>query len=152
MFMFDCFGRTAPLEKESLPQRKTKGSAGYDFFAREPFVIPAKETVKIATGIKCFIKDGFVLKIYPRSSLGFKYRLSLCNTTGVIDSDYYNNPENDGHIYIKLYNPTCNDIHIKSGEAYAQGIFERFYLAEEDEVTAERVGGIGSTNTIREEK
>lgn len=129
-----------------LPARKTKGSAGYDFTTPCDLVIMPHSEATIKTGIKCQIGEGFVLKIYPRSSLGFKFRMSLDNTVGIIDSDYYNNPKNEGHILIKVYNPSDQTIYINKGEAYAQGIFEQFFLAEEAEVTAERVGGIGSTN------
>lgn len=129
-----------------LPRRATKGSAGYDFFAHcDTVVMPCSDAL-IRTGIKCEIKEGYVLEVYPRSSLGFKHRISLCNTVGIIDSDYYNNEKNEGHIMIKLYNPTSETITIHKGEAFAQGIFKEFFLAEEEEVTAERNGGIGSTN------
>jgi dUTP pyrophosphatase len=129
-----------------LPKRATKGSAGYDFFLPYSLSIRPHSEVKIPTGYKCKIEEGYVLQIYPRSSLGFKYRLHLDNTVGIIDSDYYNNEKNEGHIIIKLYNPSNKTVEIHAGEAYAQGIFGEFYLAEEEEVTAERKGGMGSTN------
>ena len=129
-----------------LPVRKTKGSAGYDFSVPCTYVIQPRGYATIRTGIKCKLEDGFVLKLYPRSSLGFKFGVHLCNTVGIIDSDYYNNPKNEGHILIKIHNPSNKTIELKTGEAFAQGIIERFYLAEENEVTTERTGGIGSTN------
>ena len=86
-----------------MPKRATKGSAGYDFFAPETFSLNPKETIKIATGIRAKIADGWVLAIFPRSGLGFKYRLTLDNTVGIIDSDYFN-AENEGHIFIKMTN------------------------------------------------
>ena len=130
----------------SLPVRKTKGSAGYDFITPCDLVILPHSEALIKTGIKCKIDEGYVLKLYPRSSLGFKFRMSLDNTVGIIDSDYYNNVKNEGHIMLKVFNPSDKTIEIKAGESYAQGIFSEFFTAEEDEVTAERVGGIGSTN------
>lgn len=129
-----------------LPVRKTKGSAGYDFITPCDLVLRPRSDTLIITGIKCKIDDGYVLKLYPRSSLGFKFRMSLDNTVGIIDSDYYNNQKNEGHILIKVHNPSNRIIEIKAGEAYAQGIFSEFFTAEEAEVTTERVGGIGSTN------
>ena len=129
-----------------LPKRATRGSAGYDFFAPFDFVIKPHSSIKIPTGIKSFIENGFVLEVYPRSSLGFKHRVMLCNTVGIIDSDYYNNSSNEGHIFIKLYNQSDKAVEISEGESFAQGIFKEFCLAEEDEVTENRVGGIGSTN------
>lgn len=129
-----------------LPRRATKGSAGHDFFTPCDLVITPHSTAFIKTGIKCQIDEGFVLEVYPRSSLGFKYRVSLSNTVGIIDSDYYNNEKNEGHIMIKLYNPNSNPITIKRGEAFAQGIFKQFFVADEEEITTERVGGMGSTN------
>lgn len=133
-------------ENTQIPRRATKGSAGYDFRVPCDTIIKPNSEALIRTGIKCQIEEGHVLKIYPRSSLGFKYRLHLCNTVGIIDSDYYNNPKNEGHIMIKLFNPTDSAIVLHKGEAFAQGIIEQFFLAEEEEITVERVGGIGSTN------
>lgn len=132
-------------EDLQLPKRATKGSAGYDFFAPFDIIIPPHSTLKFVTGVKCQIEDGYVLELYPRSSLGFKHRLSLNNTVGIIDSDYYNNKDNEGHIQCKFYNPNDYEVVIKEGEAYMQGIFKEFFLADEEEVTEERVGGIGST-------
>lgn len=129
-----------------LPVRKTKGSAGYDFTTPFEIALRPHSDAVLKTGIKCQIEEGYVLKLYPRSSLGFKYRMSLDNTVGIIDSDYYNNPKNEGHILIKVHNPSDQTIIIHKGEAYAQGIIEQFFLAEEAEVTTERTGGIGSTN------
>lgn len=134
------------LDSMELPQRATKGSAGYDFKAPFEIVIPPHSTVKFGTGVKCHIEDGYVLELYPRSSLGFKHRLALNNTVGIIDSDYYNNKNNEGHIQCKFYNPNDYPINIKKGEAYMQGIFKEYFLAEEEDITTERVGGIGSTS------
>lgn len=129
-----------------LPKRATKGSAGYDFFAPFDFSLEPRETIKIPTGIKAKIADGFVLKEYLRSSLGFKYRVRLDNTVGIIDSDYYNNEKNEGHIFIKITNEGNKTLEVKKGDAFCQGIFSEYFLAEEEEVTEERTGGIGSTS------
>ena len=90
------------------------------------------------------MKDNIVLKLYPRSGLGFKYRVRLENTVGVIDSDYYYS-DNEGHIQVKLTNEGSKPMTVHKGEAYMQGIFSEYLLAVEDEVTEERNGGFGST-------
>lgn len=130
-----------------LPKRATTGSAGYDFFSPIELNIKPNTTVKIPTGVRCKIKKNYVLQIYPRSSLGFKYRLQLDNTTGIIDSDYFYS-DNEGHIFIKITNDTheFKTVELKQGEAFAQGIFNKYYLAKEDKVKVKRNGGMGSTN------
>lgn len=129
-----------------MPKRATSGSAGYDFYA--PFDISLKpgQTVKIPTGIRVKIDDGWVLKIYPRSGLGFKYRLQLNNTVGIIDSDYYNS-DNEGHIFIKITNDSNEDkaFSVKAGEGFAQGIFVEYGITVDDEADGVRNGGFGST-------
>ena len=132
-----------------LPRRATKGSAGYDFYAPFTFTLLPGETIKIPTGIKCRMNPGWVLKLYPRSSLGFKHRISLDNTVGIIDQDYYNNPNNEGHIFIKItYNKPLSApaLTIHKGDAFAQGLFIEYGITEDDETTDERIGGMGSTN------
>lgn len=133
-------------QRIKMPKRATIGSAGYDFYA--PFDIELKpgETIKVPTGIRVKISDGWVLTLYPRSGLGFKYRLQLNNTVGIIDSDYYGS-SNEGHIYIKITNDTNENriISIKEGEGFAQGIFLPFGITEDDEVSEIRDGGFGST-------
>lgn len=128
-----------------LPKRATKGSAGYDFFAPFDFSLKAHETIKIPTGIRVIIDEGYLLQIFPRSSLGFKYRLQLDNTVGIIDSDYYH-AKNEGHIMIKMTNNSEEEINIRKGEAFAQGIFTEYGITYDDEASEERVGGFGSTN------
>lgn len=129
-----------------MPKRATSGSAGYDFYA--PFDISLKpgQTVKIPTGIRVKIDDGWVLKIYPRSGLGFKYRLQLNNTVGIIDSDYYNS-DNEGHIFIKITNDSNEEkaFSVKAGEGFAQGIFVEYGITVDDEADGVRNGGFGST-------
>ena len=128
-----------------LPKRATTGSAGYDFTSPIDFVIKPGEMIKIPSGIRCYIEEGYVLNIYPRSSLGFKYQMTLANTTGIIDADYYN-ALNEGHIIVALVNRGNKDIVIKKGDRVVQGIFLKFYTAEEEEVTNKRQGGFGSSN------
>lgn len=130
-----------------LPKRATVGSAGYDFFVPIDLNIVPYTTAKIPTGIRCKIKKNYVLQVYPRSGLGFKYRLQLDNTVGIIDSDYYNS-DNEGHIFIKITNDTHENktIELKQGDGFAQGIFNKYYLAKESKVKAKRNGGFGSTN------
>lgn len=128
-----------------LPKRATKGSAGYDFFAPETFSLNPKETIKIATGIRAKIADGWVLAIFPRSGLGFKYRLTLDNTVGIIDSDYFN-AENEGHIFIKMTNLGDKTLTVEKGKAFAQGVFLPFGITVDDSCDAERTGGFGSTD------
>ena len=131
-----------------LPKRATAYSAGYDFYAPMGFKLMPNETVKIPTGIKVQLDSDKVLLVVPRSSLGFKYRLQLDNTIGVIDSDYYNNKNNEGHIFIKLTNDSRNKkvLEIKKGEAIAQGIISQYFLTDDDDSKSLREGGIGSTN------
>ena len=128
-----------------LPRRATAGSAGYDFFAPEEFTLAPNQTAKIATGIRVRIDEGWVLKIYPRSSLGFKYRLRLDNTVGIIDSDYFN-ADNEGHIFIKITNCGDKTLTVEKGKAFAQGVFVEYGITVDDDCLLERTGGFGSTD------
>lgn len=132
-----------------LPKRATKGSAGYDFFTPFKITLLPKASVKIPTGIRVKIDDGWVLKIYPRSGLGFKFRLQLDNTVGIIDSDYYYS-DNEGHIIIKLTNDTNENktLEIEAGTAFAQGIFVEYGITIDDECETLRNGGFGSTSKL----
>ena len=129
-----------------LPKRATKGSAGYDFYAPFDIVLKPGETIKIPTGIRSNMEEGWVLKIYPRSGLGFKYRLQLNNTVGIIDSDYYFS-DNEGHIMIKITNDSNEGktVEVKKGDGFAQGIFVEYGITFDDDVSEERNGGFGST-------
>lgn len=129
----------------SLPKRATSGSAGYDFFAPKEYTLLPGETVKIPTGIRVKIDDGWVLTIFPRSSLGFKYKLRLDNTVGIIDSDYYY-AENEGHIFIKLTNCGDKPLTIEKGKAFAQGVFLEYGVTYDDDCDGVRTGGFGSTD------
>ena len=130
-----------------LPKRATKGSAGYDIYSPIDFTLAPNETIKIATGIRAYMEEGWVLKIYPRSGLGFKYRLGLNNTVGIIDQDYYYS-DNEGHVQIKLTNASTEGktVTVKAGEAFAQGIFLEYGITYDDDVQEVRNGGFGSTN------
>ncbi|MCR0567565.1 deoxyuridine 5'-triphosphate nucleotidohydrolase [[Clostridium] innocuum] len=130
-----------------LPQRATKGSAGYDFFAPAAFTLNPKETLKIPTGIRAEIQEGWVLQLFPRSSLGFTYRLQFNNTVGIIDSDYYES-DNEGHIFIKMMNASTEGkiVQLHAGDGFAQGIFLPFGICEDDAAQERRNGGFGSTN------
>ncbi len=130
-----------------LPKRATVGSAGYDFFAPGDFELWPGEQITIPTGIRVSMREGWVLQVFPRSGLGFKYRLQLNNTVGIIDSDYYCS-DNEGHIFIKLTNDskTADTVSVKALSAFAQGIFTMFGITEDDECSAARNGGFGSTS------
>lgn len=144
----DSFGYEPKTEYEALklPKRATTGSAGYDFFSPIDFALAPGETIKIPTGIRAKIDDGWVLKIYPRSGLGFKFRLQLNNTVGIIDSDYYNS-DNEGHIFIKITNDSNEGktVNVKAGEGFAQGIFLEYGITVDDDTDEIRNGGFGST-------
>lgn len=134
-----------------LPGRATRGSAGYDFFAPFSFALAPGETIKIPTGIRVRIDEDWVLKIYPRSGLGFKYRLQMNNTVGIIDSDYFNS-DNEGHIFIKMTNDTNEGrtVEVARGTGFAQGIFVEYGITVDDEASGVRNGGLGSTTVHRE--
>lgn len=129
-----------------VPKRATRYSAGYDFYAPYDFTLQAGETILIPTGVKVQLDVDKFLAIVPRSSLGFKYRCQLNNTVGIIDSDYFDNEKNEGHIFVKMTNNGDKEFSIKKGEAFCQGIILQYFLTEDDDSCAEREGGIGSTN------
>ena len=130
------------------PKRATAGSAGYDFSAPVAIVLKPGETIKIPTGIRARMDEDWVLCLFPRSGQGFKYRLQLNNTVGIIDSDYYNNEDNEGHIMIALLNFGNETVTLEKGERVAQGIFSKYLLTNDDDATGVRTGGIGSTGTM----
>ena len=141
------FERVSSNPTATIPIRSTSGSAGYDFVSTQNCMLRPGETVKINTGIKCMMPEDTVLLIVPRSSSGIKRHLRLANTVGVIDSDYYNNEDNEGEIIIALNNYGDNDVHILEGERIAQGIILK-YCVTDDVVETKRTGGIGSTGVI----
>ena len=129
-----------------LPRRATAGSAGYDFFTPAGIAVNPGETIKIPTGIRAWMEPGWVLKCYPRSGLGFKYRLQLDNTVGIIDSDYFYS-DNEGHMFIKVTNDghEGKTLTLEAGDGFAQGIFVEYGITVDDEATEVRNGGFGST-------
>ena len=129
-----------------LPKRATKGSAGYDFYTPFSFTLKPGETIKIPTGIRAKMEEDWVLKLYPRSGLGFKFRLQLNNTVGIIDSDYFNS-DNEGHIFAKITNDSNEDkiISLDKGAGFMQGIFLEYGITVDDDADGVRNGGFGST-------
>ena len=138
--MYDAY------DEVKLPKRATKGSAGYDFFAPAGFELAPGETILLPTGVRARMDEGWVLLLYPRSGLGFKYRLQLNNTVGVIDSDYFG-AKNEGHIMLKLTNDSNEGrtLTVQPGDAVAQGVFMPYGITADDDADAQRVGGFGST-------
>lgn len=134
----------------NLPIRKTKYSAGYDVESAEDVTIPSfkkgSNPVLVKTGIKAYMQDDEMLLLYNRSSNPKKKGLILANSVGVVDKDYYGNPDNDGHIMFAFYNIKDEDIEIKKGEAIGQAIFQKYLISDDDSADGERLGGFGSTN------
>ena len=129
-----------------LPVRSTKKSAGYDIRSIEDGIVKPGESKIFKTGLKVNMNDDEVLFIFTRSSQGYKYNVTLANSVGVIDSDYYNNPDNEGHFSVKLINLGDKDFEVKIGDKIAQGVFTKFLTVNnEEEINNVRVGGIGST-------
>ena len=139
-------GAASAYNEVVLPKRATTGSAGYDFFSPISFKLAPGESIKISTGIRAKIDNGWVLLILPKSGLGTKFRFQLDNTCGVIDSDYYY-AENEGHILISMTNDSKSGktLEIPAGKAFAQGIFVPFGITVDDEAEGKRTGGFGST-------
>ena len=140
------------LKKENIvdvkiPKRSTKMSAGYDFYSPVEVTIKKGKTVTIPTGIKAYMKENEFLMLVIRSSMGFKYNIRMTNQVGIIDSDYYENKKNDGHIYISLQNHGEEDFKINKNDRICQGIFQNYLTIEKESQTQNiRFGGIGSTN------
>ncbi len=134
----------------NLPERKTKYSAGYDIEAAEDVVIPSfkkeKNPTLVKTGLKAYMQNNEFLMLCNRSSNPKKKGLVLSNSVGIIDKDYYGNPDNDGHLMFAFYNIKDEDILIKKGECIGQAIFQKFFIVDNDDAKGERVGGFGSTN------
>ena len=134
----------------NLPVRSTKNSAGYDVEAAEDCVIPAfkpgQKPTLVKTGIKAYMESDEVLILANRSSNPGKKGLILANSIGVVDSDYYGNPDNDGHIMYAFFNFKAEDIEIKKGERIGQAIFQKYLVKDNDIAQGERTGGFGSTN------
>lgn len=151
--MKDVFANLSEKEIEELygdiklPKRATTGSAGYDFYTPFSFTLQPGETIKIPTGIRAKMDENWVLKLYPRSGLGFKFRLQLNNTVGIIDSDYFNS-DNEGHIFAKITNDSNEEkvLSLEKGAGFMQGIFLEYGITVDDEADGVRNGGFGSTS------
>ena len=147
-FAYDIMSDRDVYDEYVLPKRASKNSCGYDFYAMYDMVLHPGEILKIPTGYKAKFGEDEFLMLVVRSSMGFKYNVRMCNQVGIIDSDYYNNSDNEGHIWVSLQNEGTEDYIIKKGTAYVQGIFLK-YLTCGDEVEILRNGGIGSTDGKR---
>ena len=146
-FSKDISNDKSLYESYNLPKRSTKSSAGYDFEAISDFTFAPGEIKKIPLGIKACMNEGEVLFLIVRSSQGFKYNVRMCNQVGVIDKDYYNNSENEGHMFIKLENHGDKDYVVKKGDKIIQGIFINFLTVDnEEKIESVRTSGIGSTD------
>lgn len=134
-------------ESYSLPVRKTKLSAGYDFLAIQSFELQPGEIKKIPTGIKAKYPDDETLMLFVRSSMGFKYNVRMCNQVGIIDADFYNNPDNEGHMWFALQNQGDKIFKVEAGQGFGQGIFLKYYVVDdEEEVNEVRTGWTGKPN------
>ena len=142
---FGEYGLREVYDGIKLPKRATAKSAGYDFFAPTAITVAPNQTVTVATGIRALMPDSWCLMIFPRSGLGFKYKLRLNNTVGIIDADYAGS-DNEGHVFIRMTNESDKPLEIPQGSAFAQGIFVQYLLTEDDDATATRNGGLGSTS------
>lgn len=131
----------------SLPQRQTADSAGYDLATCEEVIIKPGEIVLIKTGLKVQIPKDEVLLVFPRSSLAIKRGLTMANNVGVIDADYFDNPNNEGHIMIPLRNFKNKTVTLEKDERVAQGIFIKYFKTTDDtNLENERSGGFGSSD------
>lgn len=134
-----------------LPKRSTKYSAGYDCYSLFDFVLKPNEVKKIPLGIKISMETDEMFMLVVRSSMGFKYNVRMCNQIGIFESDYYNNPSNEGHAWLRLQNEGTEDFIVKKGDAICQGIFTKFLTVDsEEEIINERIGGLGSTDGKRD--
>lgn len=146
-FKKDIIDDKSLYEEYNLPKRQTKYSAGYDFEAIFDILLKPGEAKKIPLGLKVNMNHDEMLMIVVRSSLGFKYNVRMCNQVGIIESDYYNNPNNEGHLFVKLQNEGDSPLLIKKGDRFCQGIFTKFLTIDnEEEIKNTRTSGIGSTN------
>lgn len=128
-----------------LPKRATMKSAGYDFEICESVTLNPGEIKRAKTGVKAYMNDDEVLKLYPRSSLPAKYGVTIPNNVGIIDADYYGNEKNDGAIFIQLINFSKQPVTLEKNTRIAQGIFIKYLKAEHDTFVGKRTGGFGST-------
>jgi dUTP pyrophosphatase len=145
MRRFEVVSRCKDMNVE-LPKRKTKKSAGYDFFALEDFTLYPNKLCIVPTGVKAYMEDDEVLYLHIRSSVAFKRDVRMLNSIGVIDADFVDNPDNEGEISLGLLSHNDDIVHIQKGERIAQGVFHKFLIADDDNAEGKRVGGIGSTD------
>jgi dUTP pyrophosphatase len=129
----------------NLPKRATKHSAGYDIESAETITINPGEIKKVPTGLKVAMEYDEALFVYPRSSLGIKKQLITSNAVGVVDADYYNNEDNEGHLMVPILNFGKEPVTIQKGERIAQGIFQKFFTTDDDQANGDRKGGFGSS-------
>ena len=137
----------AILEDIPMPKRATKGSAGYDICTPYDIDLEPGEEINVPTGLKCKIENGWALFALPKSGLGFKYYTRLANTIGLIDEDYYNNENNEGHMWVKMRNEGDKPLHVDAGKGICQMVFLPYGITFDDEADGERKGGFGSTNS-----
>ena len=145
MRRFEVVSRCKDMNVE-LPKRKTKKSAGYDFFAVENFTLYPNKLCIVPTGVKAYMEDDEVLYLHIRSSVAFKRGVRMLNSIGVIDADFVDNPDNEGEISLGLLSHNDDIVHIQKGERIAQGVFHKFLITDDDDAEGQRVGGIGSTD------
>lgn len=145
MRRFEIVSRCKDMNVE-LPKRKTKKSAGYDFFAVEDFTLYPNKLCIVPTGVKAYMEDNEVLYLHIRSSVAFKRGVRMLNSIGVIDADFVDNPDNEGEISLGLLSHNDDIVHIQKGERIAQGVFHKFLITDDDNAEGQRVGGIGSTD------
>jgi len=145
-FKIDVSNDKSMYDSYELPRRGSKNLCGYDFFSINDIVLRPGEIVKIPTGYKAKFMEDEALLLVVRSSMGFKANIRMCNQVGVIDSDYYGNTSNEGHIWVALKNEGDKDYIIKKGDAYCQGIFVKYLTVDDGSVDSVRIGGIDSTN------
>lgn len=145
MRRFEVVSRCKDMNVE-LPKRKTKKSAGYDFFAVEDFTLYPNKLCIVPTGVKAYMEDDEVLYLHIRSSVAFKRGVRMLNSIGVIDADFVDNPNNEGEISLGLLSHNDDIVHIQKGERIAQGVFHKFLITDDDNAEGQRVGGIGSTD------
>ena len=145
MRRFEVVSRCKDMNVE-LPKRKTKKSAGYDFFAIENFTLYPNKLCIVPTGVKAYMEDDEVLYLHIRSSVAFKRGVRMLNSIGVIDADFVDNPDNEGEISLGLLSHNDDIVHIQKGERIAQGVFHKFLITDDDNAEGQRVGGIGSTD------
>lgn len=129
-----------------LPRRMTKNSCGYDFHIPFNLTLRPDQEITVPTGIKISLDNDKKLSIYPRSGLGFKFYVRLANTVGLIDADYYNNEDNEGHILVKLRMEGHSEMKLNQFDRFCQGTIDKYYITEDDDTNEERTGGLGHTD------